>query len=474
MLSSPATRDGDMASRHSRVDHILSVVENSLQAGLVPGKAAILVACSGGADSTLLLDVMRVLQQKNDWSIAAVYVNHHQFGGSEKIEKNLRTKCSRWKIPFWALSVDTDRVPRGSSEATMRDERYALLSEFARQKGFDRIALAHTASDQVETILMRILRGTSTRGLTGIPWIRDGIFIRPMLQLTREEIVEYLKVRRLRWFEDPTNQDRAFLRNYIRHELLPLLRRRINPAVDNALLRLSESAAMDQVALSKLASEVRITTERNYLAKVDFDELVELPDAVRAWVLIYMLRSLEGNGANLEQRHVLELLEKLRENKTFRLELQGRLEAYFNKKNLLVQRKRIDLEPFSLQVDGPGEFVLPANLGKVIVRIREEWDPSLANAHHVFFDAKSLSFPFFLRSVKKGDRISPWGMRGSKKVVRLLRDQGIWKEHKKMIVVMQVNDEIFWILGVRRSRMAKVTKNAKKVMEIVFVSNSAA
>lgn len=460
--------------KSTAIDKVTDSVQAAAESALAPCGCSILVACSGGADSTVLLDVLRRLSAKNKWKIGVVYVNHHQYDESLATARKLRDRCRRWKLPFWILSLDPALVPPGSSEALMREHRYALLSKFAALERFDRIALGHTASDQVETILMRILRGTSTRGLGGIPESRDGLFIRPLLELRREEIVQYLHVRRLSWLEDPTNQDRAFLRNFIRHELLPMIRQRMNPAVDRALLRLSASASMDQETLRQFASKVQVSKTSKDEVEVDLDDLVMLPDAARAWVVIFMLRDLLGQGANLEQEHMMELLQKLSNNSSFRLELQGGLEGILRKGKLIVRRKDVHESSFFLTVKEAGEFVLPGGRGKIKVRTQGSWRPELASAHRVFFDEDELSFPFVLRSVREGDRIRPWGMDGSRKVTRLLRDEGIPADRKHTFALMQSGDRIVWILGIRRSTAAKVSKSTKNVMEIVFIDDSAA
>ena len=216
----------------------------------------VLVACSGGRDSTALLDILRALGPRLGIELGVAHVDHRQRPGSAAFAGPLRRRCRRWSLRFHALALDATRVPPGASEARMREERFAALERTAIDQGYQRVALGHTRDDQVETVLMRILRGTGTSGLSGIPPRREELYIRPLLACDGAELGAYLAVRRLRFVEDPSNRDRGFLRNRIRHDILPLLRVKANPAVDQALLRLSRAASRDNDLLDRMTASL--------------------------------------------------------------------------------------------------------------------------------------------------------------------------------------------------------------------------
>lgn len=278
----------------------------------------ILVACSGGPDSTVLLDILRSL----GFSIGVVHVDHGQHKQSKRIMSSLRDRCRRWKVPFYATKLD---VPAGSGEELLRNERYQAFHRLSARHEYQRVATGHTRNDQVETVLMRILRGTGVAGLGGIPAVR-GIFIRPLLECSREEILSYLKTRRLSWHVDPTNRSRKFLRNRIRLDLLPQLREKANPSVDRALLRLSDAAARDNDLIESLLAQIQPDLSTNGTARLPLCLFDELHDSLAIRVLLKMLRSISPPGANLEKLHtdiVLAMIRRSRGLGNWKLDLPG-------------------------------------------------------------------------------------------------------------------------------------------------------
>lgn len=281
----------------------------------------ILVACSGGPDSTALTDILRRL----GFNLGVVHVDHRQHKSSARTLAAVRRRCRRWKLPFHEVELD---VTPGSSEEVLRDERYRAFGDLAARHGYRRVATGHTQSDQVETVLMRILRGTGVAGLGGIPAVRD-IFIRPLLECTREEILEYLRSRRLSWHNDPTNRNQSFLRNRVRLKILPLLRRQVNPSVDRALLRLSSAAARDDAFIGSMQENPRPEVSADGTARLPLSLFDDLHDALAVRVIVDMLRCISSPGANLEKDHLDRVLAMIRRRGggDWRLDLPGGLTA---------------------------------------------------------------------------------------------------------------------------------------------------
>lgn len=295
--------------------------------GLIPAGSAVLVACSGGADSTALFDILLGQADEGGFRMGVIHVDHGQHPDSARIAKRVRARCRRLGVPIHLHRLDPARLPPGSPEAALREARYRIFRRVAERVGYDRIATGHSASDQAETVLMRLARGTGPAGLAGIPSLRDGLFIRPLLDLERAQILAYLRSRRLRWDEDPTNSDPGLLRNRLRHQVLPLLREAVNPAVDRALVRLSQAAERDERALAGMAAQVDLETSPDGGLRVSRQLLDSLPEAVQARVLTRMVTGLAGPGVRLEQHHLNRLLRRLATGGAFRLGLQAGLEA---------------------------------------------------------------------------------------------------------------------------------------------------
>src|SRR6266849_6993841 len=213
------------------------VVAAIRRSGMIQGGETVLTAVSGGADSVALLDVLRSIGSEWSVSLHAIHVHHGLRAEADDDAEFVRALCARMGVP---LSVERVSVKGGPPweglEAEARRARYGAFREVARRVGAQRIATAHTADDQAETVLMRLLEGAGPRGLAGIAPVR-GLLIRPLLEARRADIEAHLRARGLAWMEDASNRDPRFLRNRIRHDVLPFLERSVDPGIAAGLAR---------------------------------------------------------------------------------------------------------------------------------------------------------------------------------------------------------------------------------------------
>lgn len=425
----------------------------------------LLVACSGGPDSTALMDILRLLGPRLGFSIGVVYIDHGQHNESCRILTGLRTRCRRWKLPLYDSRLN---VPPGSSEALLRSERYRVLGELSDRHGYPRIATGHTQSDQVETVLMRILRGTGVAGLSGIPAVR-GIFIRPLLECSRNEILAYLKSRRLGWHRDPTNRNQqAYLRNRIRLQILPLLRRQANPAVDRALLRLSAAAARDNDFIEHTQAVIKPELSTRGAATLPLKVFDELHDSLAIRAVLDMLRSISPPGANLEKLHtdrILSMIRRSHRGGDWRLDLPGGVTAGKQGQSIYLRRGASRPTPgFQLVIREPGDIKLPDGESYLQFRIGSRRDPFRQNHRLVHFDGDLVCFPLQIRSVEPGDRLKVWGGGGSRKVSRILIEAKIPKNLRPQVPLLVKDNQILWVAGLRRSDIAPVGGRTKRVL----------
>ncbi len=425
----------------------------------------ILVACSGGPDSTALMDILRALGHRMGFEIGVLYIDHRQHEQAGRILARLRTRCRRWKLPFYSTRLD---VPPGSAEDLLRRERYRRFQELSARHGYPRVATGHTQSDQVETVLMRILRGTGVAGLCGIPAVR-GIFIRPLLECSREEILAYLETRRLGWHRDPTNRDRTFLRNRIRHQILPLLRRRVNPAVERALLRLSDAAARDNHFIESLREDLPAGCSPDGVARLPLTSFDRLHDSLAIRMVLDMLRSISPPGANLEKLHSDRILSMIRRRPgggDWRLDLPGGVTAGKEGKSLYLRRGEPRPAPgFHLEVGEPGDVELPSGESYLRFRLGSRRATPGADPRSACFDADIVRFPLQVRSVEPGDRLRVWGG-GSRKVSRILIDAKIPRSLRPQVPLLVRENEILWVAGLRRSDVAPVGARTRRVLSV--------
>ena len=280
---------------------------------------AVAVALSGGADSVALAASLRSIGR---FALHLVHVHHGLRGEAADADAAfVRELAWEWKLPFVLKRIDTPSLGRqwgvGVEEAARRG-RYDALAEAAREAGAPAVAVAHHADDQVETVLHRIVRGTHLRGLGGMPVKRrlaEGVsLVRPLLWARREQVEQYCRSQGLSWRTDHTNAQLDHTRNFIRHELLPLLRDRLNPRADEALLRLSSAAAEAEAALDDLSGRL---LERACRKRLD-DRIVlrvaplrKAPPVLASLVFRSALSELSAPQQALTQERFADLLEVL-------------------------------------------------------------------------------------------------------------------------------------------------------------------
>jgi tRNA(Ile)-lysidine synthase len=213
---------------------IKRVRNNDVENGLLERGTAVLVAVSGGSDSTALLHVFLSLRVKLDLRLGVVHVNYRIRGTEADADEALvRNYCERFSIPFFTFHP---KNATGKNEESLRDIRYRFFETIRKREHFDTIAIAHTEDDQAETVLIRLLRGTGPVGLVAMK-PRNGSLIRPFLSVPKQDILDFLSTEKIPFQEDSTNADTSILRNRIRHELMPLLEREYRPGIRTTLAR---------------------------------------------------------------------------------------------------------------------------------------------------------------------------------------------------------------------------------------------
>ncbi|RMD48377.1 MAG: tRNA lysidine(34) synthetase TilS, partial [Ignavibacteria bacterium] len=203
----------------------------------------LLVALSGGADSVFLLNYLLELSKKNDINFTAFHVNHNLRGEeSDKDELFCKELCDDWGVDFVSVSVDVKAYAKSNSlslEESARELRYSKLEEYAAQHNFNKIVTAHNLGDNTETVLLNLFKGKGISAIAGIP-VRRGKIIRPLLGISKDEIVKELTRLNIPFRTDSSNFDNTFQRNYVRNNILPLIKENINPNVEESIGRSSE------------------------------------------------------------------------------------------------------------------------------------------------------------------------------------------------------------------------------------------
>ena len=299
-----------------RLPSLVAAVDQALLASGIPlGGETIVVGLSGGADSVALLDALAALARRRDLHPVAAHLDHRLRPESEADVTFCRALCDGLGVPLHTAAADVEaRAERdgGGLEQAARRERYAFLRRVRSETGAAAIAVAHTRDDQAETLLIRLLRGAGATGLGGMR-PRVGRLVRPMLEVSRAEVLAHLCEQNLPWREDPTNADTRFLRNRVRHELLPYLEARFNPALREGLARTARLLADEAAHLGKEADQLleRIARTEADIVVLDRAGLAEAPPAVARMAVRQALRR-AGGLARVRAVHVERILKLAR------------------------------------------------------------------------------------------------------------------------------------------------------------------
>ncbi|GIQ57939.1 tRNA(Ile)-lysidine synthase [Flavobacterium collinsii] len=411
------------------------------------------LAVSGGLDSMVLLHLFQQLPIK----IAVLHCNFQlrgleSFGDQDFIQKY----CDQNAISIFSTQFDTEGFAKDyklSTQVAARELRYSWFYELLETKNFDFILTAHHTDDNLETFIINLTRGTGLDGLIGIPEENDKI-IRPLLPFSREEILEYAKQNNIQWREDSSNASNKYLRNKIRHDLVPILKE-INPNFLNAFQKtqsyLRESQEMVEDASIMIYQQV--AEEAGDDIHFDLNQLKKLPNYKS-----YLYQWLNEFGF-LAWNDVYDLVDGQSGKQVFSADFR-----------LLKNRDTLILSPISELSE---QEVFEINEGEQDVnfplklRLCQVGDITIDSNKAIFVDAEKIRFPLILRKWKEGDVFHPFGMKGkSKKVSKLFKDEKLSLIEKEKIWILCSDNQIVWVIGMRQDERFKIENTTNKIIKI--------
>jgi tRNA(Ile)-lysidine synthase len=436
---------------------MLSKAQAALAKTLSPGEA-LLVGVSGGPDSVALLSVLVEL----GWRPHVCHLNHQLRGADSDADAEVvRQLAARYGLPS---SIEACTV--APDEDSARRARQEFFGRVAESTGVKKLVLAHTADDQVETFLLRLLRGAGVPGLVGIwPERQLGTLrvIRPLLKVRRMEIMEYLAAKKLSYREDKSNTDTRFTRNRIRHELLPLLEREYNPAIRDVLLNTAEILRDEDFYL------LHHVAQRFYMAAcqndaVNVKTLANYPTAIQRRVLRFWLGGDSENGP----RFTFDQIEAVRHAAlgnapSAAIDLPDDLVVY-REYEWLQKACRKDLEPVkgNWPLSLTGETIIQELGVRFVVECGDE-------SSHLKerFDADALGEGLFVRTWESGDRFQPLGMSESKKLQDFFVDEKVPRlKRGRVPLVCTADGRIAWVVGQRIADLFKVRDDTRRLLRM--------
>lgn len=423
-------------------------------------QAKVIVGLSGGADSVALLHILHSL----GYQCIAAHCNFKlRNEESDRDESFVREFVDEFKIPAHFINFETIEYAKShniSIEMAARDLRYAWFEKIRIEQDASAIAVAHHIDDNVETLLMNLVRGTGLRGMTGIP-VRNGHIIRPMLCFTREEILEYLVRYNLEFVEDSTNASSDYMRNIFRNEVIPLLEQ-INPAVKNILSqtidRFKGIQSEFQTYMSILST--KIVEYQNDEIYIDIEMLKNEPHP--ATVLFELTYSYGFHSDQIQD--IVNQLDGI-SGKIFNSDTHRLLK---DRKKLII--KKIDIiDSTELAISESLEEVFsPIHLQFLLQNNSTDFKIS-TQSNRVHIDADKLKFPLIIRIWREGDSFVPFGMKGHKKISDFYIDQKLSIHEKEKTYLLVSGQDIVWVIGLRIDNRFRITEKTKRILEVSII-----
>ncbi|WP_190808889.1 tRNA lysidine(34) synthetase TilS [Flagellimonas sp. S3867] len=416
-------------------------------------KGKLLLACSGGLDSIALTH----LCFKSELDITLAHCNFNlrdaESDGDETFVKKL---ASNLGIPSITKSFDTKNYIQengGSVQMAARELRYQWFERLLETDGFDYVLTAHHADDNLETFLINLSRGSGIEGLRGIPEQNNKI-VRPLLGFSRGQILEYAKSEGIDWREDSSNRESKYLRNKVRHEIVPKLKEMHPTFLNNFIqtqtyLEQTNSLAKNHVEAIKIhlfeAEEERI--------KIRIAELLQLkPLDAYLYQLFHEYGFTDWNSVKdllntISGKEIVSKTHKLLKDREY----------------LILSKLEKEEQEFFLIEEGVGQINSAINIKMEKVGSLEESPKNIA-----FFDKEKLNYPLMLRRWEKGDYFYPFGMQGKKKLSKYFKDEKLDTISKKRQWLLCSNNEIVWVVGMRPDNRFKVDESTKNIIKITF------
>jgi tRNA(Ile)-lysidine synthase len=446
----------------------------------------IIVGVSGGPDSICLLDLLYRFKDQYNLNLFIIHINHG-LRKKESLAEQIFVEnlAKRLGLPVFIKKIDVltyKKKEKLSLEEAARNLRYKIFGQICQKEKIDKLALAHTASDQVETILMNFLRGGAVSGLSGMDYQTDfKIFvsgkkisfqvIRPLLDYPRSEILNYLKGNNLKFCIDKTNLALNFTRNRIRHLLIPLLRE-YNPSFEK---NISKKAQLFRFLNNEIEAKIKKIIKQTKINKnkVEFSlkKWQGLEPFYKREVLLVLIKEFLS-ARNIGTVHIEEVVSLLENSSTGGFKtLPGSLIVYKSYDKLIISQPDWLFSKKTIRkkrIRTPGVTEIPeieANIETCLVSKKLE-----AGHNKIFVDYDKTGQDIFIRSRREGDRFKPLKFRGSKKIQDFLVDKKIPVFLRDSIpILINKQNQIIWLCGLRADRRFRVNSQSKKILEIKFI-----
>ncbi|MBI4753428.1 tRNA lysidine(34) synthetase TilS [Candidatus Desantisbacteria bacterium] len=478
---------------------------------LLAKKDRIVIGVSGGPDSIALLHILWQLSEEYSLSLRVAHLNHMQRGQESKEDAEYTLKfANELSIPVISEEIDIKTIKEKEAKDrpltdVARKIRYDFLKRVAKGFNAHKIAVGHHADDLVETVLINLIRGCGPNGLKGITPIRkideDLLLIRPLIKISSLQIHQYLSTHHLSFRVDSSNLKSIFLRNRVRLQLLPLLKKEYNPKIENSFIQLSQLIKMDEDYIDEAVNHalLQVVVERKEkMVVMDVASISGLHPAIQTRVIRRIVAMIKGDIEGFNYQHIQGIRQLI-----LSIHPQGRLSLPFfmsaqrDYKQLIIREESIyrlkPLDRYEYLIEVPGtneiqdlnstiktEVVLKETILKDIEYIEKHSPiecryPVQDTVHplvlRAYLDYDQISQPLTLRCRKDGDRFQPYGMQGRKKIKDFFIDLKLPMDTRNRIpLLVDKKDNILWVIGLRIGEQVKITSRTQKVLVVSMVN----
>ncbi|MFC1515129.1 tRNA lysidine(34) synthetase TilS [Thermodesulfobacteriota bacterium] len=449
---------------------------------------AILVGVSGGPDSVTLLHVLTALAPRLSLRLGVAHLNHGLRPQTADTDAEFVSSIAKeMALPLFLEKADVRKYReenRLSLEEAARHVRYDFFHRTAQQNRFNKIALGHHADDNAELVLMNLMRGSGPLGMSGIPPVREERVVRPLIQLKKQEIMDFLNAESLPYVSDKSNRETRHLRNRVRHHLIPVLKTSYNPGIVETLNRISSILRDETDWIEKFVVpdlEKSILKEQDDTVTVSVKQLDKMHIAAQRRLVRKVVSKVKGNLRAVTFSHINSVMGLLKGGSAGkRLDLPGRVSVRRKGDALLFSKEKRALRNIDTTVDNqavrPYEYEIEMPGSIYIKEIRAHMAVSQIGPEDVspfpdikpdtgFLDMDTLYFPLVVRNFRPGDRFTPLGMTGTQKIKKYFINNKVPAAQRSKCPVLLSRNKIIWVVGHRIDESVKIKPSTQNVLK---------
>lgn len=453
------------------------VINTIIKNNLIEKGDNILVGVSGGPDSMALLYVLKEAKKKIDFNLYVAHVNHGVRGKeADEDEEYVRKVSNKLGIPFYSIKIDMSNYAKEnklSEEEAGREIRYNFFRQVLSKIGHGKIAVAHNKNDQAETLIMRFIRGTGLDGLKGMDY-KNGNIIRPLLDVSRDEIERYIKENNIEVRIDKSNFKPIYSRNKIRLELIPFIKENFNENFIDTIYRTSKLMAVDSDFLNKFALEKYeqiIEKEAENKIIINREKFLKQHDSIKSRILRIAIEKLLGHIKGIEEKHIYDAIKLVLHNNTGkRIHLPKNIQigigyGYFTVEKIDFKNEKTNYE-YIIDIEKLTKIdELKCEITTEILNVNEV-DINKTNRFIKYFDYDKIYGNLYIRNRRPGDKFFPLGMKGKKKLKDFFIDLKVPRDIRDKVPLLVDDCNIIWVVGYRISELCKVKPETKRVLKI--------